>query len=547
MKIKELKLREKVILFFFFLLFMLILVRLYNINVVQKSFLTSKFKSITERNILKKGSRGVILDTNNIPLAVSTPIISIMINLSEINKTTINTDLKNLSKIINKPYKILQNKFSKNNKKYLYLDRGLNPSLKEDILKLNIAGLSIIEEQKRFYPFSYYLSTIIGFTNDDGNGIDGVEYSKNEELNGETGRTQTTIDLKKHILNSVELKKVEDGEDIKLTINSNIQSIAYKELKNQVDLSNADSGSVVVLNAKTGDVLAMVNYPTFNPNDLSTLNKNNFKNKSLQEVFDPGSIIKPLIIAKALNDNKININTVFDTKPYIVGTKLIKDDHPISSMNTSDIIIHSSDIGTSKIAMKYNSKTLWEYYRSIGFGTKSKIGLPGDTSGILLNYNKWMPMDQALMSFGYGISINLLQIARSYTIFTNDGCLLPVNLYVESENFEDKKCVKIIDKQTSNMLKIILGKTVDVGTGKFAKVENVSVAGKTGTAQKLINGRYSNKVHVASFVGFSPIEKPKYIIAVMVDNPKKGSYYGGGVAAPVFSKILTNINNYERN
>lgn len=526
---------------------MLILVRLYNINVVQKSFLTSKFKSITERNILKKGSRGVILDTNNIPLAVSTPIISIMINLSEINKTTINTDLKNLSKIINKPYKILQNKFSKNNKKYLYLDRGLNPSLKEDILKLNIAGLSIIEEQKRFYPFSYYLSTIIGFTNDDGNGIDGVEYSKNEELNGETGRTQTTIDLKKHILNSVELKKVEDGEDIKLTINSNIQSIAYKELKNQVDLSNADSGSVVVLNAKTGDVLAMVNYPTFNPNDLSTLNKNNFKNKSLQEVFDPGSIIKPLIIAKALNDNKININTVFDTKPYIVGTKLIKDDHPISSMNTSDIIIHSSDIGTSKIAMKYNSKTLWEYYRSIGFGTKSKIGLPGDTSGILLNYNKWMPMDQALMSFGYGISINLLQIARSYTIFTNDGCLLPVNLYVESENFEDKKCVKIIDKQTSNMLKIILGKTVDVGTGKFAKVENVSVAGKTGTAQKLINGRYSNKVHVASFVGFSPIEKPKYIIAVMVDNPKKGSYYGGGVAAPVFSKILTNINNYERN
>lgn len=528
------------------MLIVLILFRLYRINVVEKSFLMSKFKNITERNVFNHGVRGVILDRNNVPLAVSTPVISIIINYKEINKETINNDLKNISKITGKTIKELQQKLTIKKKKYFYLERGLNPNIKKQLEELHIKGLYIIEESKRFYPFSYYLSTVIGFTNDDGNGIDGIEYYKNNELNGEIGRLTNTIDLKKNILNSVELKKTSDGKIIKTTIDSNFQTIAYKALKNQVELSNADSGAVIILDATNGNILTMINYPTFNPNDLKTLTKNNFKNTSLQNVFDPGSIIKPLIIAKALNDKKITINTVFDTHAYIIGKKTIKDDHSMSSMNTQEIIIHSSDIGTSKIAMKYNSKALWEYYRSIGFGIKSNIGLPGDTTGILLNFKKWQPIDQALMSFGYGISINLLQIARAYTIFTNNGCLLNSQLYL-NESINNKICEKIIDNKTANMLKDILGKTVEDGTGKAAKVENIEVAGKTGTAQKLINGKYSNKVHIASFVGFAPIKKPKYIIAVMIDNPKKGSYYGGGVAAPVFSNILKQILNNERN
>ena len=306
------------------------------------------------------------------------------------------------------------------------------------------------------------------------------------------------------------------------------------KLKNQIDKLHAKGGSAIVLDAKTGEVLSMVNMPTYNPNNREGVTPDMLKNRAVTNVYDPGSIIKPIVIAKALDDKVVTPQTIINTHPYSVGPKLIKDDEPFPQLSVENVLIRSSDIGTSKIALKYKPEVLYNYYREVGFGDKLDTGFPGETTGILLNWKKWRPMDQALNSFGYGISVSLFQMAHAYTLFTNEGCILPVSFY--KIDGKSPVCKQIIAPHTADIIRDILAKNTVEGTGKNAQLADYTTGGKTGTAQKIVNGHYSNHNHISSFVGFAPAINPRIIVAIMVDDPK-GTYYGAAVAAPVFSQI----------
>lgn len=499
-------------------------------------FLDNEFNKRVQKEIVTPYVRGSIMDRNGEQLAISTPMISIWTNnklfLSESNSAKI---IK-LNKLLVINTKELAKK--KPNSTYFFLKRGIPPQLLDEINELDIDGLNTISEDKRFYPYGNYTSHVVGFTNIDDKGIDGIEYALNDKLKGADGYKFTERTPKGVVGEYKTEIPVKEGENINLSIDANIQKIVYQQLNSQMKKVNALASSAVVLDAKTGEILAMVNLPDYNPNKKQTMNQQNIKNSGILNVYDPGSIIKPIVIAKALDDGIIKPNTVFDTHPYYVGPKLIKDDHAYSSMTVTEIITHSSDVGTSKIALKYNPSQLYSYYKSVGFGTKLKTGFPGETNGILLPERKWTKVDQALMSYGYGISVSLLQMAHSYLIFTNNGCQPDVTFLKESQS--NISCKQIIKPSTAQIMRDILMSTTEDGTAKNAKVVGLKVAGKTGTAQKLIKGKYYNNKHIASFVGFAPADKPKYIVAIMFDEPKNG-YYGAQIAAPVFSGIITDL------
>lgn len=513
-----------------------IVIRLVFLNTVNSAFLENQLNTRIMRTLTLPAMRGTIADRNGQPLAVSTPVDSIWADPSELNTLTA-AQLAELAKILDMPISDLNKKLDDRNKTFVYVKRALSPDKAKAIMALGITGIYSMQEYKRFYPSAEVTAHVVGFNNIDDRGADGMEYAKDKTLLGANGSKQVIRDLRGHVVDTLSSQNAQDGKQLDLSIDNRIQYVAYNALKNQVDASKAKGGSAVVLDARTGEVLAMVNLPTYNPNSRDGITPDMLKNRAATNVYDPGSIIKPLVIAKALDSKMVTQNTVFDTHPYSVGPKLIKDDHSMPSMTVTQIIQYSSDIGTSKIAMKFKAQDLWNYYQQVGFGKKLGTGFPGETKGILLPWQKWYPVDQALMSFGYGISVSLFQMAHAYTVFTNNGCILPVSF--EKVDSSDKlSCEQVISPETAQTMRSILATTAEEGTGKSARVADYTVAGKTGTAQVLDKGHYRNDLHVGSFVGFAPAINPRIIVAVMIDQPSVGTYYGAGTAAPVFAQIV---------
>lgn len=528
--------RDKVVLYIGFILTFCVLIKLISLVSFKTDFLLNKQEQLTVRKSVLTLPRGNILDRYGSLLASSTPLSSVYFNYNEFKNSDVSD--KNIAEINDLLLKrnIKINILDLNKNKYLV--RNIPPSKAEDFKNLNISGINIYNSYKRFYPLGEATFNLLGRTNVDDVGIDGIEYKYNNILSSQNGLKKTVNGLDGKIIGFDVLKEPKSGADLKLTIDSNIQVQVFKMLKEQVLLKNAKGGAAIVLNAKTGEILAMDSYPSVNPNPNVSLPKDYQKHEdpTYQSVFDPGSIMKPLVIAKALSDKKVKSNTVFSTTPLVIGSKKIVDDHPINQQSVKEIIQHSSDIGTAKIALMYQPKELYQYYQNIGFGKKTDIGLSGETRGILNNYKKWTKLDQALMSYGYGISITLLQIASSYSIFTNNGCYIKPKLFISGDKVINN-CYQAIDKNIATTMNDILESTVNNGTGKNAKINNVKVAGKTGTAQKLVNGRYVNNSHIASFVGYAPVDNPKYIVAVMIDEPKNG-YYASTTATPLFKNIM---------
>lgn len=513
-----------------------VILRLTYLNTVSSSFLENQLNSRIMRTITLPAMRGTITDRNSQPLAVSTPVDTIWADPSELNELT-SAQLNQLANALGISITEINKKLDDKNKTFVYLKRALSPDRAKAVMSLDIPGVYSMQEYKRFYPSGEVTAHVVGFNNIDDRGADGIEYAEDRILLGSNGSKQIVRDLRGHVVDNVGTQEAENGKQVQLSIDNRIQYIAYNALKNQVDASKAKGGSAIVLDAQTGEVLAMVNLPTYNPNNRDGVTPDMLKNRAATNVYDPGSIMKPLVVAKALDNKMVTPSTVFDTRPYSVGPKLIKDDHAMPSMTVTQIIQYSSDIGTSKIAMKFKAQDLWNYYRQIGFGQKLGTGFPGETKGILLPWQKWYPVDQALMSFGYGISVSLFQMAHAYTLFTNNGCMLPVTF--NKINSTDKiSCEQIVSPSTADTMRRILATTAEEGTGKNARVADYSVAGKTGTAQVLENGRYRNDRHIGSFVGFAPAINPKLIVAVMIDQPSTGSYYGAQTAAPVFAQIV---------
>jgi cell division protein FtsI (penicillin-binding protein 3) len=528
--------RPRIILVIGTILTALISARLIYINTISNEFLTKQLSTRVNRTIILPAMRGTIVDRNDHPLAVSTPVASIWVDPSELD--SLSSDLLHkVATILNMTVADISKKTSDKNKTFVYLKRAISPEQAEQINQLEIDGVYSIQEFKRFYPSGEVTAHVVGFNNIDDRGSEGIEYANDKTLIGHDGMQQIVRDRQGSIIETVgEGKAAENGKTVQLSIDNRIQYLAYNALKKQVEKFNAKGGSVVVLDAKTGEVLSMVNMPTYNPNNRANATLDNLRNRAAIDLYEPGSTIKPLTVAKALDMGIVTPSTAIATMPYKVGPKIIHDVHDRARMTVSEIIEKSSNVGVSKIALKMKAENVWKFNHDVGFGQKIGTNFPGEAKGNLRPWQKWYPIDLASISYGYAISVSLMQMARAYSVFTNNGCLLPLSFYKVSNG--KVNCTQVISGNTAHTMRDILSRATDGagGTGKRAQLDNYTTAGKTGTSHKLANRGYAAHNYISSFVGFAPATNAKLIIAIMIDEPH-GAHYGGAVAAPVFAEI----------
>lgn len=532
--------RSKGILLVALVLTIAIIGRLIYLNTFNTSFLAEQLSVRVERAVKIPAMRGVVVDRNNNPLAVSTPVASIWIDPSDMDNLTAE-QIQKIASILQMPISEINSKLGQKNKTFVYLKRAISPSQADLINKLDLDGVYSIQEFKRFYPSGEVTAHVVGFNNIDDRGAEGIEYANDKELVGHDGEEQVLRDRQGHVIENTGVEDAANGSTITLSIDDRIQYIAYNALKSQVDKYHAAGGSVVVLDAKTGEVLSMVNMPTYNPNNRQKATLDMIRNRAAIDLYEPGSTMKPLLVAKALDAGIVTPNTVFDTMPYHIGPKLIRDTHDHPRLTVSQIIEKSSDVGVSKIAFKMRPEDLWSYDNLVGFGKKVGTNFPGEAKGVLRPWQKWGKLDIASMSYGYAISVSLMQMARAYTLFTNHGCMLPLTFYKNATG-EAPECTQILKPKTAAQMGTMLASVVsdDGATGKLAQVDGYTTAGKTGTAHKSMGrGGYAKNSYVGSFVGYAPARDPRLIIAVMIDEPH-GQYFGGVVAAPVFAEIAGN-------
>ena len=503
---------------------------------VHNDFLQQKGDARYARTVDINAHRGMITDRHGEPLAISTPVESIWASPQDVEITP--PQLKQLADALGMPAEEVRSKILDTSRDFVYLKRQLPPELAAKVTQLDVSGISGRREYRRYYPGGDMTAHLLGFTNVDDNGQEGLELAMQNRLSGQAGSERVIKDRRGHIVEDVaSIRAPKAGNDIALSIDSKIQFLAFREIKLAVERHHAKSGSVVVLDAKSGEVLAMANWPSYNPNSRARVDLQDMRNRAVTDQFEPGSTMKPFTIATALEEGKITPQTVINTENgvYTVGGRKIHDSHPEPSLTVSQVIQKSSNVGASKIALSLAPEDFWRSLNSIGFGTQTGSGFPGETPGDLRNYKTWQPIEQATMSYGNGIAVNLLQLARAYTVFANDGELKPVSLLKEDSATVGKR---IFSKTTADEVRGMMELVVQPGgTAPQAQINGYRVAGKTGTAHKLEHGRYVNR-YVASFIGLAPASDPRLITAVIVDEPSGGQYYGGEVAAPVFSNVM---------
>lgn len=501
-------------------------------------FLQEKGESRYSRVVEMNADRGMITDRNGHILAISSPVASVYVDPKVIDIKP--EQLKQLAGLLEMESAEIDARIHRENSRFVYLKRQVVPDIAEKIMKLKIKGIYFASESKRYYPESEFAAHVLGFTDINDEGQEGVERGWQDKLAGELGRRRVLKDNKGQIIEDVEnIRPPKPGEDLVLSIDRRIQYRAHAELKEAVLANNAKAGSIVVLDAQTGEILALTNLPAYNPNRRSSITNERLRNRALIDTFEPGSTLKPFTVAIAMEIGKVNANTVLQTAPgmWQVGRKTIRDVSNKGELTVAQIIQQSSNVGTAKIALSLESQTMWEMFNRSGFGTLTNSGFPGEASGILRSYNKWRPIEQATMSYGHGISTSLMQLARAYTIFASGGELKPISLLKQNMPVMGQRVISRDTAQAMNrMLEMA---TKPGGTAPLAQISGYRVAGKTGTAHKLIDGQYANKRYISTFVGYAPASNPRLIIAVMIDEPSAGKYFGGAVAAPVFSNVMS--------
>ena len=504
---------------------------------MHKSFLQKEGDARYSRVLTLPAHRGMITDRYGEPLAISTPVESIWANPSDVKITPAQT--VKLAKLLDLKPTDLDRKFTNSEREFVYIKRRIPPELAHQVMRLGIPGVFMQREYRRYYPAGEVTAHLVGFTGIDDNGQEGFELKYQNWLSGKPGSRRVIKDRQGHIVEDLEAVKVpQDGKDLVLSIDRKIQYLAYRELANAVELHKAKAGAAIVLDAKSGEVLAMVNLPTYNPNNPVRI-AGKSRNRAIVDMFEPGSTLKPLTAAAVLEAGTFTPDTTIDTSPGTlrIGSATIHDAHREGVLTVAQVIQKSSNVGSSKMALSLEPHYLWSVFNRMGLGAPTHIGFPGEASGILRNYKTWRPIEQATMSFGHGISLTLLQLARAYTVFANEGELRPVSLLKLSEMPVGQQ---VFSAKTANSVKDMLELAVQPGgTAPRAQVLGYRVAGKTGTAHKLGPGGYLPNSYVSSFVGMAPASDPRLIIAVMIDEPTVGSYYGGLVAAPVFSNIMS--------
>ncbi|MDP3679159.1 MAG: penicillin-binding protein 2 [Methylotenera sp.] len=501
-----------------------------------KRFLQEKGDARYNRTLTLPSQRGKITDRYGELLAISSPVESVWANPSDVKISASQT--KKIADLLGLKITVVDKKLANSEREFVYLKRRVSPELAGEVMRLEIPGVYLQREYKRYYPAGDVTAHLVGFTGIDDKGQEGFELTMNDTLSGKSGSRRVIKDRAGHIIEDLEAVKVpQDGHDVTLSIDRRIQYLAHRELSKAVEKYKATAGAAIVLDAKTGEVLAMVNVPTYNPNNpVNIVGKT--RNRAITDTFEPGSTMKTVTAAAALESGKYQSDTQIQTAPgYMsIGPATIHDAHAHGVLTVSEVIQKSSNVGAAKMALSLDRQYLWNIYNQIGFGAKTRIGFPGEATGRVRDYKTWRPIEQATMSYGHGISVTLLQLARAYTVFANDGELKPVSLLklkdvpVGTQVFSAKTAHEVKD-----MLELVV---LPGGTALKAQVLGYRVAGKTGTTHKLGDRGYEKDKYVGSFVGMAPASNPRLIMAVMIDDPSSGEYYGGTVAAPVFSTVM---------
>jgi cell division protein FtsI (penicillin-binding protein 3) len=503
---------------------------------VDNEFLQGQGEARYSRELEVPAHRGRIVDRNGEALAVSTPVKSLWAFCERLDATP--AQLAELAKLLETTPQALKAKVAAADD-FVYLARRIPPEVAARALQLRIKGLYDENEYRRYYPAGEMLAHVLGFTGDRDAGQEGIELAQQTWLGGRAGSRRVIIDRRGDVVEDVaSIRAPQAGRDLALAIDTRLQSLAYRELKAAVEQHNARAGGLVILDAYSGEVLALANWPAFNPNRRDkTIARDRMRNRALTDVFEPGSTMKPFTAAAALEAGTVRPETVIATQAgsLTIRGATIHDAHPAGPLTVEQVIQKSSNVGAAKIALGLPAQALWQTLSSAGFGAPPRTGFPGEVSGRLRPAKSWRPIEQATMSYGHGISSTLMQLARAYTIFATDGEIKPITLLKAAGPVAGQPVVK---PDTARAVRRMLEMaTLPGGTAPKAQVVGYRVAGKTGTAHKLDGRTYTNK-YLSSFVGFAPASQPRLIVAVMIDEPSAGQHYGGAVAAPVFSAVM---------
>ncbi len=521
----------------FFLCSLALIARAVNLQVMETDFLQGQGEARFLREVTIPSTRGVISDRNGEPLAVSTPVDSVWVNpgllLDEPEK------IEPLAELLGANADDIERKLTQRaSKEFVWLKRRLNPEVTAQIAALDLPGVYLQKEYRRFYPAGEITSHVIGFTNIDDIGQEGLELAYDSWLAGSPGSKRVIRNRKGEAVEEVALiKESQPGQDLHLTIDRRLQYLAYRELKSAVDAHGARSGSVVVLDVNTGEVLAMVNQPSYNPNAPGH-DTDGMRNRAVTDVIEPGSVMKPIAIASVLENGIAEPGTPVETSPgyTVISGHTIRDHRNYGLLDVTGVLTKSSNVGVTQLALKLKPEQMWDTYNRFGFGEATGTGFPGESAGVLRNHRRWRQLEQATISYGYGVSATPLQLAQAYAAIANGGKLRQPAFIQGSNN----PPIAAIDARIANMVAAMLETvTSDEGTGTRARVANYRIAGKTGTSHKASATGYADSRYISSFAGFGPVSNPQLVCVVVINDPTGDEYYGGLVAAPLFSRVMT--------
>jgi cell division protein FtsI (penicillin-binding protein 3) len=529
--------RARLLLLLVFCGFMVLAARALYLQGLHNDFLQQKGEIRYARVVEISAHRGMVTDRHGEPLAVSTPVESVWASPADANLSTEQT--VKLARLLGMDATELRRRLADSEREFVYLKRQLPPEQAAKVVQLNLPGVFLQREYRRYYPAAEVTAHVVGFTGVDDNGQEGIELAYQEWLAGKRGSRRVIKDRLGRIIEDVEsIRAPQQGRDLALSIDQRIQYLAFRDLKSAVAEHEAKAGSIVVLDATSGEVLALANWPTYNPNNRDTLKMARSRNRAVVDLFEPGSTLKPFTAAAALESGLVGPGSVIDTEHgrFTIGKRTIRDVHPEGFLTVSQVIQKSSNVGSAKIALAMAPQKLWAIFSAVGFGAQTRVGFPGEATGRLRAYQSWKPIEHATMSYGHGVSVSLLQLARAYSVFATGGELKQLTLIRRDQPVEGKR---VVSRRTAQAVRKILEMvTQPGGTATRAQVAGYRVAGKTGTAHKLDGAAYAADRYVSSFVGFAPASNPRLVIAVMIDEPSGKHHYGGEVAAPVFSTVM---------
>ena len=517
--------------------FVVLIGRALYLQVLHTDFLQQEGASRYARLLEVPAHRGMITDRYGEPLAISTPVESVWASPPDADFSAARR--KQLARLLDMDDSEIARKLADREREFVYLKRHLPPEVTAKVVQLGLPGIALKREYRRYYPAGDTTAHLLGFTDVDDRGQEGIELAYQDWLAGKPGARRVIKDrLGRVVEDAQNLRAPVEGRDLALSIDRKLQYLAYRELKAAVIEHRAKAGSIVVIDARTGEVLAMASVPAFNPNNRINLDVRRARNRTITDLFEPGSTLKPFTVAAALEAHLVRPESMVQTSPgyLVVGDATIHDAHPAGLLTVSQVIQKSSNVGIAKLALALPPEQLWSVLSAAGFGAPPKTGFPGEVGGRLRDYQHWRRIEQATMSYGHGISVSLLQLARAYTVFCTEGMLQPLTLLKRDEPVTGQR---VISPGTAVAVRTMLETVVQPGgTAVRAQVMGYRVAGKTGTAHKLDGHVYAEDRYVSSFVGLAPASAPRLLVAVMLDEPGGNQYYGGVVAAPVFSAVM---------